>query len=537
MSGDVKLEIALGVAASSKCLDPGGIRYALPAAVLGDRWAVFGRTGSGKTNTAGVMVEEALRLGQQVVVLTPVDAWWGLKFDRTGKKKSGHDILLAGDPRKEHTDLGLTEDMAEALADLLVERRWSAVLTLGHLSKKGQRRFVAAFASRLYFRKQEPGLNSSVTVVLEEAHAFIPQRAEGGDLAMLGALETMCREGRFCGIGLGLIDQRPASVNKNVLNMAEVLLIHQITAPLDKKAIREWLVEHDGDEVERETAGAVIRSLKGLATGEAWVWSPVLLDDLARVRVNLRRTFDSSKTPAPGSQGDKPAIGGGGAKFDLGEPGALAAALGEVAAKAEASDPRKLNEAIGALRAEIAEWEGRYEEAASMLEHERARAGHLAGEVGKAEVRAREDEGRRWRSLVDERERWWGRAIKRVQTHLAERVALAAINVEPPHVGLGPGNTRLPDEMAEAVRVGDGGGEPEAQENFEVMDQGPVGADAVLRALQDAEGSLSSGDLEEASGVSGGTFWRAVSWLVAEDWIEKRREGRRVFYVAMKEGA
>jgi len=507
-----------------------GGAYCLPPAVLGDRWAVFGRTGSGKTNTAGVMVEEALRLGQQVVVLTPVDAWWGLKFNQSGKKKSGHDILLAGDSRKEHTDLGLTEDMAELLADLLVERRWSAVLTLGHLSKKGQRRFVAAFASRLYFRKQEPGLNSSVTVVLEEAHAFVPQRAEGGDLAMLGALETMCREGRFCGIGLGLIDQRPASVNKNVLNMVEVLVIHQVTAPLDKNAIREWLVEHDGDEAEQATAGEVIRSLKGLATGEAWVWSPVLLNDLARVRVNLRRTFDSSKTPAPGSKVDVPAVGSGGVKFDLGKPGELERALGAVAEQAAAMDPWKLAARVEELETELKAAEG---EAAS----ERARAGQLEGEVGKAEVRAREDEGRRWRALLDARESWWARAIKRVQTHLAERVALAAVSVEPPHIELGPGNSRLPDEFAEAVKVTDAERHGETS-NYMRSEELADPADAevtprqrVVDVLEGVDQPVAGDWIQGETAVSGGTFWRVMKTLQAEGLVAKRRDGRRVLYV------
>lgn len=508
--------------------------YRLPAAVLGDRWAVFGRTGSGKTNTAGVMVEQALGMDQQVIVLTPVDAWWGLKFDRDGKKKSRFDVLLAGDPRKDHTDLALTEDMAESLADLLATRRWSAVLTLGHLSNNAQRRFVAAFASRLYFRKQEPGMNSSVTVVLEEAHAFIPQRAEGGDLAMLGALEKLCREGRFCGIGLGLIDQRPASVNKNVLNMVEVMIIHQITAPLDKKAVRGWLVEHDQDEEDLATAGEVIRSLQGLGTGEAWVWSPVLLNDLARVQVNLRETFDSSKTPEPGSEGDRPSVGGNAARFEIGTHEDLLAMLGEVAAQAAAVDPAKLKGELETLRRKVAELE-------KSLASERARAGQLEGEVAKAEVRAREDEGRRWRSLVMARESWWGQAVKRIQTHLAERVALAAISVEAPPIELGPGNSRVPDALAEAVRVKDAersepmsrvlkaeelrGGEPVANRSGEAVE-------AMSAALRKAgKSGLGRAELQKRAKVRGGTYERAMQSLRGSGVVEVVPDGRRARYV------
>lgn len=51
----------------------------LPADAVTQTFAIFGKRGSGKTNGATVLVEELLKAHLPVVILDPVDAWWGLK--------------------------------------------------------------------------------------------------------------------------------------------------------------------------------------------------------------------------------------------------------------------------------------------------------------------------------------------------------------------------------------------------------------------------------------------------------------------------
>lgn len=54
---------------------------ALPIEMAGQAVALVGIRGSGKTNTAGVIAEELLEQHQQIVVIDPTDAWWGLRSD------------------------------------------------------------------------------------------------------------------------------------------------------------------------------------------------------------------------------------------------------------------------------------------------------------------------------------------------------------------------------------------------------------------------------------------------------------------------
>lgn len=49
----------------------------LPIDAVTETFAILGIRGSGKTNTAGVIAEELLANGQQVVVVDPTDSWWG----------------------------------------------------------------------------------------------------------------------------------------------------------------------------------------------------------------------------------------------------------------------------------------------------------------------------------------------------------------------------------------------------------------------------------------------------------------------------
>ena len=57
---------------------------------------------------------------------------------------------------------------------------------------------------------------------------------------MLGAYENIARRGRSRGLGMVVITQRPAVINKNVLSQTELMIAHQITAPQDRKALQDW---------------------------------------------------------------------------------------------------------------------------------------------------------------------------------------------------------------------------------------------------------------------------------------------------------
>lgn len=319
----------------------GGRRFELPLAVSTQATAIFGIRGSGKTVTATVLVEELLDRGLPVAIIDPTDVWWGLKSSADGKSE-GYPVVVLGGP---HGDLPLEEHNGWALADFAVDERVPLILSLRHLRKEGQRRFVTDFCEQLYFRKGELSHRVPHLVAIDEASMFVPQKVGRGEGRMVEAVEDLVRRGRSAGIGVALMDGRPASVNKDVLAFAEVLVSHRATNPHDGAALDEWIRRHD-------TEGHRQRFLEGLPSlprGSAWFWSPVL-DVFDLVQVRMRRTYDSSRTPEIDETPLEPPEAW--AAPDLGALQKLLEAKGEAAGEEE--DPAALRRQVRELEAALA---------------------------------------------------------------------------------------------------------------------------------------------------------------------------------------
>lgn len=265
---------------------------ALDVDVAGEAIAILAKRGAGKTNTGRVLVEELHGAGVQVVVLDPVGAWWGLRSSADGKSGGGLPLPILGGA---HGDVPLQAAAGGLLADVVVDAGQSIVLDLSDFSKTEQRRFVTDFAERLYQRKARE--RTLLHLVLEEADEFAPQRVSAGDARMVGAIEQLVRRGRGRGIGLTMITQRSASLNKSILTQADVLFAMRTTGPQDRKAIESWVEKQDVD-----GADDVVPSLPSLATGEAWIWNPER-GLLQRVQIRLATTYDSSSTAKAGQKG------------------------------------------------------------------------------------------------------------------------------------------------------------------------------------------------------------------------------------------
>jgi hypothetical protein len=308
--------------------------FSLPADAVTQTFGILAIRGAGKSNTAAVMAEEMFDAGLPFVVIDPVGSWFGLRAGRDGKPKGGLPIPIFGG---RHGDVPLERGAGELLADLVVGKRLSCVLDLSEFdSEAAKKQFLLAFAVRLY-RKNEAPLH----LFLEEADDYIPQRPMRDEAHLLRAWENIVRRGRSRGLGITLISQRSASLNKSVLTQVETLFAMRTTGPQDRAAIAEWVKYHS-------QSHEILESLSGLKNGEAWVWSPHWLEKMERVQMRRRRTFDSGATPKH-AKGAKPAASL--ADVDL------AAVQKEMAAtieKAKAEDPRELRKEIAALKKELA---------------------------------------------------------------------------------------------------------------------------------------------------------------------------------------
>ena len=310
--------------------------FALPLEAVTETFAILAKRGSGKTYCAAVLVEEMVKANLPVAVVDPIGVWWGLRSNAAGDGPGLPVVVLGGD----HADLPLEEGMGAAIADLIVEQRFPAVLDLSLLSKGASRRFMTAFAERLYHKNRD-----ALHLVLDEADAWAPQRAAPDGARLLGAIEDLVRRGRARGIGVTLITQRPAVLNKDVLTQAEVLIALRMTGPRDVGAIDEWVRLH----ADEDQAKSLKDSLPSLPVGTAWVWSPGWLGILQKIEVRLRETFDSSATPKVGERRIEPTER---AAVDL---EALREHLSAQVEAIEGSDPVRLQKRVRELEKQLAQ--------------------------------------------------------------------------------------------------------------------------------------------------------------------------------------
>jgi hypothetical protein len=299
-------------------------------------FAILAQRRKGKTYTANVIAEEMVAAGIPWVAIDPTGAWWGLRAGKDGKRSGGLPVYVFGG---DHGDLPLNREAGSQIADLVVEQpRWY-VLDLSHFeSKEAERQFATSFAERFYRRKGKS--KSRMHLFIDEADIFVPQRSPRGDQRMLGAFEQIVRRGGIRGIGTTLISQRAAVVNKNVLEMIDVLIVLRVVGPNDRKAVREYVDARGYTDQVKE----MIESLAALDIGEAWFWEPGG-DIFKRVKVRERRTFNSSATPGAGRQQAVVL-----ADIDL---EALRGKLDAAIEKAKAEDPKELQRQLFDARREL----------------------------------------------------------------------------------------------------------------------------------------------------------------------------------------
>jgi len=320
--------------------------FTLPVDMVTKTMGILAVKRAGKSNAAVVMAEEMFDAGVPWVAIDPKGDWWGIKAQGVHNAPGLPVIVFGG----EHGDLPLEPTAGAYLADLIAEQRLTCVLDVSDFATKAdQRRFLTDFATRLYKVNREP-----LHVFCEEADEYIPQRVGKDETRVVHAFEHLVKRGGFRGIGITLVTQRSASLNKDVLTQVGTLFAMRTTGPQDRKAIKDWTDWHD--------AGSdIVKELPRLTNGEAYVFSPEDLQKVERVHFRSRRTYDSGATPEVGKKIRPPARL---AEVDL---DAIRLAMRETIEKAQHDDPKHLRTQITGLKKEI---EGCHREIAR-LERER----------------------------------------------------------------------------------------------------------------------------------------------------------------------
>lgn len=260
--------------------------HELPLNSATKTFAVLAKRGAGKTYAGGVLAEEFFKVGVPFVIFDPIDCWWGLRFKQVGENKDGTPILEKGVPivvfGLEHADIQIDKNMGKQIAQAIVKNNISCVISTFGMPKSAQKHLIAEFSEELLNINNTPR-----HIFIEEAHEFIPQRVLGDMGKVFNAVSNLIVMGRNRGLGVTILNQRAATVNKDVLTQIDTLIALRSVGPQDRDALREWVEEHsaEGD------FEAFLKSLPSLPTGEGWVWSPEFLGIFEKIKIRKRETF------------------------------------------------------------------------------------------------------------------------------------------------------------------------------------------------------------------------------------------------------
>lgn len=241
-------------------------------------FAILAKRGAGKTYTGGVMAEEFFQNNIPFVVFDPIDVWWGLRL-RSNGKDAGLPVVVFG---IEHSDIKLDRDMGPKIAQAVIKENVSCVISTFGLPKVAQRHLIQEFSEEILNIN-----NSPRHIFIEEAHEYVPQKVTGAMGKVFNSVSNLVVMGRNRGLGVTLLNQRAATVNKDVLTQIDTLIAMRSVGPQDRKALKEWVEAHaaEGD------FEAFISSLPALPTGEGWIWSPEFLGLFKKIKIRERQTF------------------------------------------------------------------------------------------------------------------------------------------------------------------------------------------------------------------------------------------------------
>lgn len=257
----------------------------IPDAALDADIATIAQKGAGKTYFNRGLVERLLDENRRVVIMDPLNSWWGLKAKADGTP--GYPVVVIGGA---NGDLPLDPGDGERLGEFVAKAHMAVVVDVSDLKRHEMISFSNAFLSALYRINR-----AALWLVLEEADVFAPQQPMGDATMLLHTVDQIARRGRARGFRLWSITQRPARIHKDVLSMASTLVMMRIRGPQDRAAALDWIKGN----ADRAEAMDVVNSLASLKVGEGWVYAPDH-DLLERMTFPAIRTLDTSATPKPG---------------------------------------------------------------------------------------------------------------------------------------------------------------------------------------------------------------------------------------------
>jgi hypothetical protein len=243
--------------------------------ILTGRGFITGKSGSGKSNTAGKIDEEILEAGYPLMVIDTEGEYYGLKEE--------YELLHVG--ADEECDLQVGAEHAEKIAELALEENVPIILDVsGYIDSREVNRLVHDTCKAMFDKEKK--LKKPFPVFVEEAHEWIPQDGKRGEeVDVTGMLLRISARGRKRGLGICALSQRPAKVDKDHVTQADYKIWHQLDWDADLKTVKKVLGKEWVDTVSE------------LDTGNAIIQTDFLEETKQKIHVLRKKTFDAGATP------------------------------------------------------------------------------------------------------------------------------------------------------------------------------------------------------------------------------------------------
>lgn len=245
------------------------------AKILTGRGFITGKSGSGKSNTAGKICEEILDEGYPLLVIDTEGEYYGLKEQ--------YELLHVG--ADEECDLQVGAEHAEKIAELALEQNVPIILDVsGYVDTEEVNQLVHDTVKALFDKEKK--LKKPFPILVEEAHEWIPQQgSRGEDGKVTEMLVRVGKRGRKRGLGLAALSQRPASVDKDYITQCDYRIWHRLDYETDLKVVKRVLGTDYAETV------------KELDTGQAVLEADFLEKSRQVVNFLRKETFDAGATP------------------------------------------------------------------------------------------------------------------------------------------------------------------------------------------------------------------------------------------------
>ncbi len=249
----------------------------------GQRVAILGTSGMGKTNTLALILEKVLPFMPNVI-FDQHDEYWGLCEQ--------YEILRVG--KSENAQIKAGAAQAAQIAEISHSKRLSVLVEMLDMTFQERQDFVELYCARIWELNKR--VKQPYGIVLEEAQNFIP---EGKTTPAQEMMKRFALESRKFGFMMLISTQRSAEVSKTILGQCGLAFLHGVEIYPDVQAYAGMLPF---------TATETKKIALNLGIGECIV--KVKTDGRAQfvhpVKMLRRETFHVGDTPTLDSEAAPP---------------------------------------------------------------------------------------------------------------------------------------------------------------------------------------------------------------------------------------